>query len=309
MFYILGHKNPDTDSIASTIAYADFLKQQGKKVRPIALGKSNKETDFVLKKFQFDFPEIKTTLPPQSKIILLDHNEESQSIDNRSELDLIEIIDHHKVKLETEKPISICIKPLGSSCSIVAEKFWQEDLKITPALAGILIAGIISDTLYFRSPTTTEKDKEIVKRLNQVAKIQDLEKFSLEMFKAKSDLGDISVSELIKLDYKEFDFNGHKIAIGVMETTNKDFALKQKEAIENELKKVKDRDRLEGVFFSVIDILEEESWTLTSGEKEKELFQKIFSAEEKNGILFKDKLVSRKKQMVPIWEEYFKRTE
>jgi len=306
MRYIIGHTNPDTDTICSAIVYQDFLNQRQVEAKALALGHLNNETKFIFEKFGVSAPDHVHELPHGSEIILLDHNEEKQSISNLGNLDIVEIIDHHKVKIETDKPISILIKPLGSSCSIIAEKYFENIAELSKVNASLLIAGIISDTLFYRSPTTTQTDKDLVEKLNEIAHIEDLEKFSLEMFDAKSDLGDMNVEEIIKLDYKVFDFGGKNYGIGVMETTNKNFGLNRKDEITAKLKEIKTKDGLAGVFFSIIDILEEKNYTLTSGGEETELFTKIFNAENKDMVLFVDKLVSRKKQIVPKFEEYLR---
>ncbi len=302
MKHIIGHKNPDTDTTCSALAYENFLSKQGVDAKAFALGKLNKETEFVLEQFGVEAPEQITELPHGTEIILLDHNEEKQSIDNLKDLDIVEIIDHHKVKIETDKPISIFIKPLGSSCSIIAEKYFDTNTQLSKSIAGILLSGIISDTLFFRSPTTTDVDKKLVEKLNDIVGIDDLEDFSLKMFDAKSDLGDIDVEDLIRLDYKTFDFSDGTYGIGVMETTNIDFGLNRKDEIVAKLKEIKEKDNLKGVFFVIVDILNEKSYTLCSGENEIELFKKLFNATDKNGVLFVDKLVSRKKQIVPVFE-------
>ena len=300
---IIGHRNPDTDATCSSIAYQNFLKEKNIESQVFILDDLNNETKFILEKFEIEPPEAVSELPANSEVVLLDHNEKEQSIANINELNLVEIIDHHKVKVETEKPISILIKPLGSSCSIVAEKYFNENVNLNKNIAGILLAGIISDTLFFRSPTTTDKDKDIVEELNKIVGIDNLEKFSLEMFNAKSNLGDIDIEKLIKLDYKIFDFKDGKYGIGVMETTNVDYGFSRKDKIIKKLKEIKEKDNLEAVYFVIVDILNEKSFTLSSGESEKELFKKLFKATEKDGFLFVDKLVSRKKQIVPIFEQ------
>ncbi|MFC1645128.1 manganese-dependent inorganic pyrophosphatase [Patescibacteria group bacterium] len=306
MKHIIGHKNPDTDTICSAIVYEDFLTQKGVEAKAFALGRINNETRFVFEKYEVEEPEHITELPHGTEIILLDHNEESQSVSNLKDLDIVEIIDHHKLKIETDKPISIYIEPVGSSCTIIAKKYFESGTEISKTNAALLIAGIISDTLYFRSPTTTDIDREITEKLNEAAGIEDLEKFSLEMFSAKSDLGDISAEELVRLDYKMFEFGGENYGVGLMETTNKDYGLERKTEIIEKMKEIKEQDNLKGVFFSIIDILNEKSYTLTSGEEETELFIKLFGAQDQDGILFADKLVSRKKQIIPKFEEHFK---
>ncbi|XLQ19638.1 MAG: manganese-dependent inorganic pyrophosphatase [Candidatus Moraniibacteriota bacterium] len=302
MKHIIGHKNPDTDTTCSGIAYQNFLAKQGVEAQAFALGKLNKETEFVLEQFGVDAPEQITELPHGTEIILLDHNEEKQSIDNIKDLDIVEIIDHHKVKIETDKPISIFIKPLGSSCSIIAEKYFDTNTELTKSIAGLLLSGIISDTLFFRSPTTTDVDKMLADKLNDIVGIDDLEEFSLKLFNAKSNLGDIEVEELIRLDYKSFTFKDGEYGIGVMETTNVDFGLDRKDEIVAKLKDIKAADKLQGVFFVIVDILDEKSYTLGAGEEEIALFTRLFEAENKDDILFVDKLVSRKKQIIPVFE-------
>ncbi len=299
---VIGHKNPDTDSVCSAVAYAEYLKKQGEEAQAFALGELNKETQFVFDKFDMKRPEVISQLEAGAKVVLLDHNETGQAIDNLAELDLVEVVDHHKVDLKTEKPISICVKPLGSSCSIIAEKYFAEEMELDEKIAGLLLAGIISDTLFFRSPTTTDIDRKLVEKLNEIVKIDNLEQFSLEMFKAKSDLGNISTEDLIKLDYKEFDFKDGRYGIGVMETTDIDFGLKRKEEIFEKLAEIKERDNLKAVYFTIVDILNEKSYTLYSDEEAKKLFTELFSAEDQDGVLFVDKLVSRKKQIVPAFE-------
>lgn len=308
MKYIIGHTNPDTDTICSALVYEDYLKQKGETdVQAYALGHLNNETKFVFEKFGVTAPEHVHEIPKNSEIILLDHNEETQSIENVKDLEIVEIIDHHKIKLETDRPIKIHIEPLGSSCSIIAKKYFKSGREISKENASLLIAGIISDTLFFRSPTTTATDRALVEQLNEVAQIDDLEKFSLEMFDAKSDLGDIETEDLIKLDYKVFDFaEGQKYGVGVMETTNKGFGLSRKDEVVAKLKEIKERDNLQGVYFSIIDILNEESFTLCADGENKNLWVKLFETEDREGVLFVDNLVSRKKQIMPVFQNYFK---
>lgn len=303
MKHIIGHKNPDTDTTCSAIAYQDFLEKQGVESQAFALGKLNKETEFVLEKFGVEAPEEISELPKDTEIILLDHNEEKQSIDNIQDLDIVEIIDHHKVKIQTDKPISIYVKPLGSSCSIIAEKYFDTHTELSREIAGILLAGVVSDTLFFRSPTTTDVDRELAEKLSGIAGVSDVEKFSLKLFAAKSNLGDISTEDLIRLDYKEFDFGGEKYGIGVMETTNVDFGLDRKDEVVTKLQEIKEKEGYKGVFFVIVDILQEKSYTLCSGDDEIALFTKLFNAEDQNGVLFVDKLVSRKKQIIPVFEK------
>jgi len=302
MKHIIGHKNPDTDSICSAITYQDFLAKQGIEARAFALGSLNNETKLILEKFNIETPEIISKLPKNSEVILVDHNEKKQTIDNSTDLDIVEVIDHHKVDFKTDKPISILVRPLGSTCSIIAEKYFKENIDPDKKIAGLLLSAIISDTLFFRSPTTTDKDKELADRLAGLAGIEDVEAWSLQMFNAKSDLGNISIEDLIRLDYKTFNFKDGEYGIGVMETTNVDYGLDRKNEILEKLAELKEVDNLKGVYFIIVDILNEKGYALYSGQDEKELFTKLFKAEDQEGVLFVEGLVSRKKQIVPAFE-------
>lgn len=302
---IIGHRNPDTDTICSAIAHEAFLTARNVEAKAFALGNVNNETKFVLERFGVEAPPVISELPHNSEIILVDHNEEGQSIKNLNDLDIVEIIDHHKVTLQTDKPIRIHVEPLGSSCSIIAKKFFAKGIDVPQKIAQILVAGIMSDTLAFRSPTTTKTDKELVGKLNEIAQIEDIEAFSMEMFDAKSDVKELSTEEIVKLDYKQFDFAGNKYGVGVMETTNKDFGLERKEEILEYLKKIKESENMDAVYFSIIDILNGESYTLCSGESEKKLFVELFDAKEEQDVLYVKNLVSRKKEITPVFEKHF----
>ena len=305
MKYVISHKNPDTDTICASVVYQKILEKTGVESKVYALGTLNKETQFVFEKLGLEAPMVQLELPAESEVILVDHNEAGQSIDNLHELDLVGIVDHHKVDIKTSKPIEIDVQPLGSSCSIVAKKYFTSGVELDKTLATLLLSGILSDTLYFRSPTSTDEDKEIAEKLNKIAQIDNLEQYALDMFNAKSDLGDMDIESIITLDYKKFNFGGDDYAIGVMETTNPAYGLGRKDEILPKLAEIQKRDNLKGVVFSIIDILNEESFTFCSDEDTTELFKELFGAEERDGALFVDNLVSRKKQIVPVFEKKF----
>jgi len=184
--------------------------------------------------------------------------------------------------------------------------FVENSIEIDKQTAGMLIAAIISDTLYFRSPTSTEQDREIVEKLNQIAGIADLEAFSLQMFDAKSDLSEFTPEQIITMDYKPFDFNGKKFCIGVMETTSPDFALNMQQQLIEAQVKIKSENNLDGLLFFVVDILHEQSTAITCSEFETQTVLEAFEASQvQEQILNVGSIVSRKKQIVPILEAYF----
>ena len=299
MKYIIGHKNPDTDAICSSLVYASYLNKKDIKNTVIKLGDLNNETQFILDKFGFSVPETVTELPEGASIILMDHNSASQSIDYREHYKIEQIIDHHKFELTTDEPLYVRAEPVGAACTIVAKMFFESGFELTKSEASLLLSAIISDTLYFRSPTTTLEDGAIMKKLNEIAQIPDLEAYSLEMFAAKSDLGDISIEKLIKLDYKTFQFGDRNFGIGVMETTNPDYGFNRKDEIIAKLKDIKQADNLDGILFSIIDILNKKNTTFFPDEFEAETIDRVFGVSMDDHVADMGGAISRKKQMVP----------
>lgn len=306
MTYVIGHKNPDTDAIVSAIVNANIRNYLGDEAKAIKLGPLNKETEFVLKYWEAETPETITKLPEESPVVLVDHNEKSQAIDNIENMDIISIIDHHKFNLVTDKPLHIIAHPLGSTATILGDLMLNADVVPTQQEAGLLISAIISDTLFFRSATTTEQDKKLVEELNQIAKIEDLESYSLEMFNAKSDLGDIPVKDLIKLDYKEYEIEGKKVAVGVLETTSTEYGLNRKDELVQAMQEIKKQDSLDHLIFCIVNIIEEENVTIVSDSSDSELVQGAFNKEENHNLIKLGNLLSRKKQITPTIENFIK---
>jgi manganese-dependent inorganic pyrophosphatase len=304
MIYVIGHKNPDTDAIVSALIYSDFLNQTGHSTTPVKLGKLNKETEFVLKYWKAPTPETKTNLDPESQISLVDHNERSQSIDNLDQYKLVSIIDHHKFNLVTAAPLEIIAKPVGSTATVLAEMFFMAGIEPSQQQAGLLISAIMSDTLHYRSSTTTDTDKLIVEKLNQIAQIDNLEDYSLQMFNAKSDLGDIQVEDLIRLDYKEYEIANSKVAVGVLETTSTDYGLKRKQEIITKLKEIKKQDQIDHLLFSIVNIIEETNIGLVADTEDQEFFKNVFQTNADNHQVDLGDKLSRKKQLIPNIEIY-----
>ncbi len=305
MKHIVSHKNPDTDTIVAAITYAKLLNKQGIEAKPVRIGILNKETEFLLKELNVEPPELVHKLPAGAEIVLVDHNESSQSIDNIDELNLTGIIDHHKFNIQTSGPLNIRAEIIGSTASIISKLYKEAGIQLEKVDTQLLISAILSDTLFYRSPTTTEQDRQIVEELNKVAKYADLEQHSLDLFAAKSNLGDIEVEKMIKLDYKIFNFGGDDYAIGVMETTNAQYGFNRKEEILDKLKEIKKNDNLKGVFYSIVDILNEKNVTFASGNTELELLKTIFGAKIKDNQANLGSVLSRKKQLVPKFEAHF----
>lgn len=296
---VVGHKNPDSDSIISAIAAQEFFsKALGEDAQAFRAGEVNNETKFILEKFAVEIPVLISSNQEIESVALVDHNETSQVFDGLDFGKVAYIIDHHKVSIVTEKPIFCRMAPLGSTSSIIAQLFFEEGLKPTEKTAKLLVAGILSDTLKLTSPTTTDEDKKLVEKLNDVAGL-DIEEFAAEMFKAKSKLEGIATQDIITLDYKNFEMGKYKVGVGTWETTSPESVNEKKAEIIYALREKKEVDKLDYIFFMVVDILNQHCQLYIVGEEEKTLAEKVFGKQADNDAIALPGVVSRKKQIIP----------
>lgn len=301
---IIGHKNPDTDSIVSAIAMEEyFAKIAEKEAIALRAGEINNETKFVLEFVGKDKPQMISELESDVAVVLVDHNETSQIAEGIDFGKVEYVFDHHKMLISTEKPIFCRCEPLGSTSSLVAKLFEEKAINPSEKVAKLLLAGILSDTLNFTSPTTTEEDRLIAVRLNAIAKL-DIDSFVRDMFKAKSSLEGISIADIVSLDYKVFEMGREQVGIGTWETTDPDTVNAKSAEIKEQLKAKKEEDGLSMVFFMVVDIIKQNCFLYAVDQKEHEVAGKVFAAEVKDGVLELSGVVSRKKQIVPPLTEY-----
>jgi len=297
MIYIIGHKNPDTDSIVSTIAYSWYLNKKGIKALPVRSGEINSETEFVLQKFEIPTPIL---IPEHSdrKLILVDHNEKQQQPEG--DFEILEIWDHHKFNFSYSEPIPIRCEPIGSTATLLAKEFFAQKIDIPKNIAGLLASAILSDTVIFKSPTTTQIDKEIAEKLNESLGF-NLEEFGKEIKKAGMNL-DLPIKKLILRDLKEYNFSSKKVGIGQLELVEIEKFLGKKPEILEEMKKIKEEEEYDSLIFAITDILKEGSEVFVIGEEEK--IEKAFNIKLQNNSFWKDGLMSRKKQIVPLLEHF-----
>lgn len=293
MIYIVGHKNPDTDSVVSAIAYADY---KGNGFTPAVLGELNSETKFILNKFNVKTPILLESVNDCDQMILVDHNEESQILDGVLDHQIIEILDHHKVNLSFANPIHIMTKPYGSTASLIAEKFFETKKKVSSHIAGLLLSAILSDTIIFKSPTTTEKDKELATALSEICGVKDIKEYGIELFKKKAEIATKTVSQIVNNDFKDFDFNGKKIGIGQIELMDVEDIFSKKIEIISEMESVKNNGGYFAVVFVVTDVMKEGSYFWVVGNKNA-VYDALEITEESN---YKEGVLSRKKQVVPV---------
>lgn len=304
--HVIWHKIPDTDATISSIVFAEYLKYKWKKAAPYKLGDLNNETKFILDYVWVDYPKTITELESGSKVALVDHNEKAQSIENIADLEIHSIVDHHKIwDLSTSNPIFLRTEKLCSTSSVLYKMLKEEWIKPNKEHATLIISAILSDSLHFRSPTTQDEDKFIVEELNEIAKIPNIEEYAMEMFKAKSDLWDITIEELIKIDYKEFEVNGKKSWVWTVETTNPHYSLSKKDEIIVGMQKIKKESWLDFIMLSIVDILNEKNTTIVADEEDAKIVEQIFGAKVINNVADLQARISRKKQIIPELTTHF----
>ncbi|HOO54245.1 MAG TPA: manganese-dependent inorganic pyrophosphatase [Methanothrix sp.] len=304
--YVVGHKSPDTDSVAAAISYANLKNQLGlpEIYIPAAAGTINSETKFVLEHFSVPVPETITDAKGK-KIILVDHNEVAQAVDNIKEANLMEVVDHHKIgDIQTGSPIFFHNEPVGSTATIISAMYDQYKIPITKEMAGVMISAILSDTVLFKSPTCTDKDKEQVAKLAKIIG-EDYQQYGIAMLTAKSDISTKTARDIVKGDYKHFDFAGTKAGVGQIEVMDLSVLAPRRKEILDEMEKVRKDEGLSFVLIMLTDVMKEASDLLFVG-KPVDKFEKAFEGKMENNSIYKKGVLSRKKQVIPPLEAAFK---
>ena len=303
---VIGHKNPDTDSIMSALSYAYLKQQLGMNAEPVRLGNISKETAFALDYFGVEAPRlIEKAKPEVDKVILVDHNERQQSVDDIADVQIIEVIDHHRIaNFETEGPLYFRSEPVGCSATIINKMFKENNVDIPKEIAGLMVSAIVSDSLLFKSPTFTEEDRAAALELAEIAQV-DIETYGLDMLKAGADLSDKTAEELIGLDSKEFGMGDYKVEVAQVNAVDVNDILSRQEALEEAMKATIDQKGLDLFALVTTDILNSNSVVLALGEQAANV-EKAFDVTLENSTALLEGVVSRKKQIIPQLTEAMK---
>ena len=298
---IFGHKNPDTDTICSSMVKQILNENDGKtNTQAVRLGNVNKETQYVLDYLKIEAPELIEGVKKGQEVILIDHNEFSQSADGIEKAKIIGVIDHHRIaNFQTTEPLYYTARPYGCTSTILFKDFKQKGIEIEKTEAILMASAIISDTLLLKSPTTTSHDKEALEELAKIANI-DLDTYGIEMLKAGTDLDDFSEEELINLDAKKFEENGVKCVIAQVNTVSIEDVLKRKEKLEEAINNEIEKDNLNLFVFAITDILNSNSQIIALGNRT-DIIEKSYKLED--NMAFLKGVVSRKKQILPMVEK------
>ncbi len=301
--YVIGHKQPDTDSICAPIAYANYLKQKGKNAAAARSGDINPETKYVLDYFKVEAPELLTDAAGK-RLVLLDHNEKTQRPDNIDKAEIIEVIDQHKIVFECPSPIYFHSEPIGSTSTIIAKKYFNDQsVKLDKNIAGILLSAILSDTVIFKSPTSTDEDKEIAEKLAEIAEVKNIQEFGLEVKKSKASLKGLTTEQIILSDFKVFEFGKIKIGGGQVEVVNLDEVKEKKQELLEKIKELAQKEKYVILILIATDIIKHNSLLLFW--EEKNYIEKAFSKKPENNTLYLEGVMSRKKQIIPPLAKLF----
>ena len=302
--YVVGHKNPDTDSITSAIAVADLMTKRGIPAVAAASGKTNPETDFVLAKFGLKAPEIITDATGK-KIILVDHSDLAQSLDNLSKGDLLGVVDHHKLgDVTTSNPLEMWVWPVGCTGTVIANMYDFYGIEIPKAIAGAMLCAILSDTVMYKSPTCTDADKKACDKLAKIAGVSDMMALGMEMFKVKSAVDGTPIRELVFRDYKDFNMSGTSVGIGQLEVVDLSILDKYKADLQADIAKVKSEKGLHSVFLLLTDIMKEGTEMLIVTD-DTSVVEKAFGVKPAGASVWLPGVMSRKKDVVPKFEKVF----
>ncbi|MBX9994597.1 MULTISPECIES: manganese-dependent inorganic pyrophosphatase [Priestia] len=302
---IFGHKNPDTDTICSAIAYADLKNKLGVEAEPVRLGDINGETQFALEKFNAELPRFVDEVSKETnEVILVDHNERQQSANDIDQVRVLEVIDHHRIaNFETADPLYYRAEPVGCTATILNKMYKENGVEIEPNIAGLMLSAIISDSLLFKSPTCTDQDVAAAKELAEIAGV-NAEEYGLAMLKAGADLGDKTASQLISLDAKEFSMGTSKVEIAQVNAIDVNDVLVRKVELEEAITKTIEEKGLQLFLLVVTDILNSNSTALALGSAASKV-EEAYNVTLENNTAVLEGVVSRKKQVVPVLTSVF----
>lgn len=301
---VFGHKVPDTDTITSALIYSwELNARKVGSASAYRLGELNPETDFVLKHLGVEMPPLLTEVAPKSKVAIVDTNNPDELPDGIAKASIHSIVDHHKLSgLTNSEPLEVDLRPLCSATSILYSRAKAAGLEIPKNIAGLMLAGILSDSLEFRSPTTTATDREHAAELAKIAGL-DMHQFATAMLDAKANVDHLSPKELVMMDTKIFKIGGKKLRVSVLETTKPGAPLSKQAALVSAQMELVKEEKLDDVLFFVVDILKEEATFISSSATAAALVERAWKVKVgSDGTVVLPGVLSRKKQIIPVLE-------
>ena len=299
---IFGHKSPDTDTICSAIVMENLQKKLGKEVEAVRLGNLNKETEYVLNYLGINAPRMLEKVEDGQEVILVDHNEFSQSVDNIENAKIKMVVDHHRIcDFQTSEPLYYRAEPVGCTCTILYKLYKENNIEIDKTIASLMMSAIISDTLLLKSPTKTVEDENAVKELEKISGL-NAQVYGLDMLKAGTDLSGFTADELISLDCKVCALKDKNAKVAQVNTADINDMMNRKEEIEQAINADIEKNNLDLFVFAITDIINSNSQAIVLG-KNTDIYEKGFNKKLEDNTAFLPGVVSRKKQILPVLQE------
>ncbi|KFI33944.1 inorganic pyrophosphatase [Haematobacter missouriensis] len=302
MIQVLGHKSPDTDSTGSPIVWAWYLTEvKCTPAVPKLLGEPNTEAAFVLSHWGVTKPEIISELEPGAKVVIVDTNNPLELPESLPGADVVAIIDHHLLTggIKTKTPIDVTIRPLACTATVMIDLMGEDAAKMPEAIKAMALSCILSDTLEFRSPTTTPHDRQVAEKLAADLGVS-IPDYAAQMFAAKSDVSAFSDAELLRMDSKEYEVGGKQFRVSVLETTAPQVVLDRKDSLMASMPQVATEDGADQVLLFIVDILREEATLLVPNDLVRVVAEKSFGAAVAGDTVVLPGVMSRKKQIIPV---------
>ena len=303
---VFGHSNPDTDSVAAAISFANLLKAEGQDAvacMQSSADKLNPESTVVLEKFGLAAPEEISDAAGKT-VALVDFSDVGQAPANIGDAEVVAIVDHHKIgDITTNNPILFNAQPVGCTCTVLNEMYKNKGIEIPKNIAGAMLCAILSDTVNFKSPTCTDADKAAVADLKGVAGIEDTDALFMDMLKAKSSVEGVPAKDLLFRDYKDFDMNGNKVGVGQLELATLDQVADIRDDLFGAMKEVK-ADGRHSVLLMLTDVVKEGTDLVVISD-DNALIEGAFDSTLDGTSMWIDGMMSRKKQTVPNLQKAF----
>ena len=300
--YIFGHKNPDTDTITSSLVMANFERKMGNsEAVACRLGNINKETEYVLNYLGIEAPELIEKVEDGANVILVDHNSPTESVENLENANILKVVDHHKIALNTSYPLFYRAEAVGCTETVMYKLYKENGIEIDEKIAGLMLSAIISDTLLLKSPTTTDEDRKAVEELAKISGL-DPEVYGLDMLKAGTDLSSFTIDEILHLDAKQIDFKEVRAMVDQVNTASIEEVMKMQADLEARMNEIIAEENLDLFMLLITDIVNSNSQVIALG-KNAALVEKAYGVKLENNTALLKGVVSRKKQVVPIMTE------
>ena len=295
---IFGHKNPDTDSITSALVMENLERCMGNSnAKAVRTGNVNKETQFVLNYLGMEAPELIDDVNDGQEVILVDHNESTQSPDNIANAKILKVVDHHTMKFIAPYQLYYRAEPVGCTQTVLYKMYRENGVDIDKKIATLMLSAIASDTLVLKSPTTTETDVRVIKELEDISGLS-LDKYGVDMLKAGTDISEFTPEQVINIDSKLFEQANKKFRIAQVNTADLDSIFKNQAYFEQAINDYIQKENLDFYVFAATDIINSNSKIISLG-NDAPVVEKAFGISMDNNTAMLENVVSRKKQMLP----------